>query len=65
MAGPWFAVHECENSSAGVSDTEGSEGTVGPIGNWQRLDQVWISNGETDCQGQIEIKISLENPNES
>jgi len=27
---------------------------------WQKLDQVWISNGDEDCQGQIEIRIELE-----
>ena len=27
---------------------------------WQRLDQVWISNGAEDCRGHIEIKIELD-----
>lgn len=26
---------------------------------WQRLDSIWISNGETDCQGVVEMKIEL------
>ena len=27
---------------------------------WQELGHVWISNGEDDCQGKIEIKVELE-----
>jgi hypothetical protein len=27
---------------------------------WQRLEQVWISNGKTDCRGKIEIRVELE-----
>ena len=26
---------------------------------WQRLGQVWISNGRRDAKGQIEIKLEL------
>ena len=29
-------------------------------GDWQRLDSIWISDGETDCEGVIEIKLELE-----
>lgn len=27
---------------------------------WQRLDQVWVSNGKEDCRGQIEVRITLD-----
>lgn len=27
---------------------------------WQQLSDIWISNGEHDCQGKIEIKITWE-----
>ena len=26
---------------------------------WQKLGQVWISNGDKDCKGQIEIKLEM------
>ncbi|MDG1872878.1 MAG: hypothetical protein P8J27_03140 [Mariniblastus sp.] len=26
---------------------------------WQRLGHIWISNGDTDCQGHVEIKIEM------
>jgi len=28
-------------------------------GDWQRLDSIWISDGETDCEGVIEVKLEL------
>ena len=27
---------------------------------WQKLGQVWISDGAQDCQGEIEVKVELE-----
>ena len=27
---------------------------------WQELGHIWISNGDDDCQGQVEIKIEME-----
>ena len=27
---------------------------------WQRMGELWISNGEDDCQGHIELKVQLE-----
>ncbi len=27
---------------------------------WQQLGKVWISNGEDDCRGRIEIRVELE-----
>ena len=27
---------------------------------WQPLGKVWISNGEEDCKGRIEIRVELE-----
>ena len=34
--------------------------TVQKSGNdWQKLGQVWISNGDKDCKGQIEIKVEM------
>jgi len=32
-------------------------------GDWQRLEQVWISTGEKDCPGHIEIKVELDKGN--
>ncbi len=32
---------------------------------WQQLGQVWISNGETDCKGRIEIRIELDGTKEA
>ena len=29
---------------------------------WQTMDQIWISNGETDIKGRIEIRVELEQP---
>lgn len=29
-------------------------------GGWQKLGQVWISDGAQDCQGEIEVKVELE-----
>ena len=26
---------------------------------WQELGQIWVSNGEQDCPGRIEIKLKL------
>ncbi|MFK7769983.1 MAG: hypothetical protein AB8B55_22435 [Mariniblastus sp.] len=31
---------------------------------WQTLGQLWISNGEKDIQGTIEIKLELEGEDE-
>ena len=31
---------------------------------WQKLGQAWISNGEHDCQGRVEIKIEMERGDE-
>ena len=64
MAGPWFAVHECGEGDSGKGDSGKGDSGKGDSGKWQRLDSVWISNGESDCQGHIEIKISLENSND-
>ncbi len=33
-------------------------------GDWQKLDQIWISNGKEDCRGQIEMRITLVGPEE-
>jgi hypothetical protein len=27
---------------------------------WQKLEQIWISNGQQDCRGHVEIKVELE-----
>ncbi len=27
---------------------------------WQRLDQIWISNGQQDCRGHVEIKVDFD-----
>ena len=35
--------------------------TVQESGNdWQRLEHIWISNGQQDCEGHVEIKVELE-----
>jgi hypothetical protein len=31
---------------------------------WQKLGHIWISNGEQDCQGQVEVKIEMERDDE-
>ena len=31
---------------------------------WQQLGQVWVSNGQDDCRGQIEVRITLDDPEE-
>ena len=31
---------------------------------WQRLGQVWVSNGAEDCRGQIEVRITLDETEE-
>ena len=28
-------------------------------GDWQELGQVWISDGQQDCKGRIEVQIEL------
>ena len=32
---------------------------------WQKLGDVWISDGEIDGQGTIEIRLTLESPNDA
>ena len=34
-------------------------------GDWKKLDQIWISNGKEDCRGQIEMRITLVEPDEA
>ena len=29
---------------------------------WQTMSDIWISNGEEDCQGKVEIKVELHEP---
>jgi len=29
---------------------------------WQELSHIWISNGEVDCQGRVELRVRLESP---
>lgn len=31
-------------------------------GDWKKLDQIWISNGQEDCRGHIEMRITLTDP---
>ncbi len=31
---------------------------------WHQLDTIWISNGENDCRGRIEVRIEMEKENE-
>ena len=33
--------------------------TVHKNGEWTELGQVWISNGQEDCKGMIEMKVEL------
>jgi len=35
--------------------------TVQKDGNdWTKLEDIWFSNGENDCQGHVEIKVEFE-----
>ena len=31
-------------------------------GEWKKLDQIWISNGKEDCRGEIQMRITLIEP---